>query len=131
MTAAAEIQGPNVVDLAPFRSQIEAALSYAGHTHQYEDVAAMVAAGSAQAFPGPASVIITETIDFPRQRVLNVFLAGGSLPELRAMLPLVLDWGRSIGCTAARFGGRRGWLRTFAVDAGFRDTGLIVMEASL
>lgn len=110
------------VALAPYRGHIEAALSYADESHRYEDVAAMIAAGEAQFWPGPASVVVTEVIDFPRRRVLNVFLAGGSLLELDAMLPLILDWGRTQGCTAATFTGRRGWARTFLTKQGWQQT---------
>lgn len=119
------------IALSDFRPQIEAALSYANATHTYEDVATMIAAGAAQYWPGPASVIVTELVDFPRKRVLNVFLAGGNSPELEAMIPLVLDWGKAQGCVVASFTGRRGWTRSFVTKMGWRDTGLVVMEKPL
>lgn len=128
----AEIIGPEkTLALPAYRGHIEDALVYADATHTYDDVVSMVAAGRAQFWPGPASCIVTEIIDYPRKRVLNLFLAGGTLAELEAMLPFVLDWGRSQGCQSAAFIGRRGWLRSFATTAGFREAPLTLMEKSL
>lgn len=109
------------IALERYRPHIEAALSYAGETHRYEDVAAMIDAGSAQFWPGPSSVIVTEIVEYPRKIVLNIFLAGGNLTELQAMLPLVLDWAREKGCTSAVFTGRRGWARTFIKSQGWTE----------
>lgn len=119
------------VALERFRPHIEAALSYAGESHRYEDVAEMVSAGRAMFWPGPDSVIITETIEHPRSRVLHFFLAGGRLPELRAMTPLILDWGRSQGCTHASLLGRRGWQRSFLAHQGWTTSALVLMETTL
>lgn len=125
------IVGTEAIALERYKSQIEAALSYSNASHRYEDVAAMVDAGTAQFWPGPSSLIISETVEYPRKRVLHIFLAGGTLPELEAMIPLVLDWGKANGCSHATFLGRRGWLRTFVTNLGWRDTQLVFMERSL
>lgn len=58
-------------------------------------------------------MIVSELIDYPRTRVLNVFLAGGDMAELRAMLPSVLEYGKAHACHYATLLGRRGWGRTF------------------
>ena len=102
------------LDLSRLRPQIESALAYSGGTHQYADVAEMIAAGTAVLFPGPSAAIVAEIVEHPRRRVLNIFLAAGNLKELEAMLPLVLEWGHSKGCQSATFIGRRGWIRLFA-----------------
>lgn len=117
--------------LSRYRPQIEAALSYADATHTYEDVAEMVAAGALQFWPGPASCIVTELISFPRKRVLNVFLAGGNLPELEAMIPFVLAWGKDQGCDAASFTGRRGWERSFVTRMGWTPSRLVTFTKGL
>ena len=117
--------------LSDYRPQIEAALSYADATHTWEDVAEMVAAGELQFWPGPASVIVTEIVSFPRKRVLHVFLAGGTLPELEAMIPHVLAWGAEQGCVAASFTGRRGWARTFVERMGWRQSPMLTFVKDL
>lgn len=120
-----------ILAMQPYRTQIEAALSYADATHCYEDVAEMVAAGHAQFWPGPASCIVTELVSFPRKRVLNVFLAGGTLPELEAMIPIVLDWAKDQGCVAASFTGRRGWARTFVERMGWHPSPMVTFTKPL
>jgi hypothetical protein len=120
----------SAVDICAYRRYIEDALEYAGHSHTFDDVAAMVASGEAQFWPGPNSAIVTEFVLEPRTKRLNFFLAGGTLAELEAMTPLVLEWGREQGCTTASLIGRRGWERTFLSRTGWKS-GLVVLEKDL
>lgn len=118
-------------DISAYRVHIEAALAWSGDTHRYDDVRSMIAAGRLQFWPGPASCIISEIIEHPRKRTLHLFLAGGSLPELHAMLPLLLDWGRTQGCTHASLFGRKGWARSFLSDEGWTVNPCVLMEKPL
>src|SRR3546814_5288752 len=61
-----------------FRS---AALSFSGGTHTYDDVVEGVNTGRYVFWPGPNSAVITEIIEYPRQRTLHFFLAGGNRSE--------------------------------------------------
>lgn len=121
----------NLLALDRYRSHIERALSHASATHAFEDVAQMVSAGQANYWPGPASIVVTETIDHPKARLLHFFLAAGLRPELERMTPLILQWGRSQGCTRATLVGRKGWQRTFLARTGWRTTDLVLMEKEL
>lgn len=110
-------------DLSRYRRYIESALAYGGGTHTYDDVVEMIAAGQAMLWTGPASVAITEIIQHPQRRVLNIWLAGGEapgvLPEMEKILPIILDWARKQGCTQAIFLGRKGWEKTFLARTGW------------
>lgn len=119
------------VDISAYRGYIEAALEYADGTHTFEDVAAAVEAGRMHFWPGPTSAVITEIIESPRQRMLNIFLAGGNLAEIEAMAPGILAWGRDHGCTKAVFTGRPGWERTFLTRTGWAPAKLVVFEKQL
>lgn len=99
--------------LAEARQYLEPALDYAGGTHLWDDIVQGIAEGRFQFWPGIRSAIITEIIEYPRQRTLHFFLAGGNQPELEVMLPGILQWGRSRGCTSASLVGRQGWTRSF------------------
>ena len=116
--------------LDDYRAQIDAALVYSGHSHTFEDVAEMVAAGRAQAWFGPSSVIISEIVREPQHKVLHYFLAGGNLAELEVMQPIVEAWGREQGCTVATLVGRKGWDRTFLKRQGWSN-GLVVLSKQL
>jgi hypothetical protein len=120
-----------VIDLVGARPHIEAALSYGGGTHTFEDVAAMIDQGEAIFWPGPNSVIVTQIIEHPRSRTLHFFLAGGNLAELERMVPGILSWAKTErGCTAASMTGRKGWERTFLTRGGWKSN-LVVMTKEL
>ena len=111
-------------------SYISAALEYAGGTHTLDDVRDGIADGRLQFWPGPNSVMVTEVVDDPRRRTLHFFLAAGTLTELEAMLPPVLEWAKSRGCTHATLLGRAGWARSFLMKIGWHPTA-VMMETSL
>lgn len=118
-------------DLKDYRRQIEAALEYASGSHSFDDVVAAVAAGQMQAWYGPGSVMVTELIAYPGYKAVNIFVAGGELPELERMTGPVLEWAKSEGCTRAMFAGRPGWERTFLARTGWKVQKLVVMEKPL
>lgn len=119
-------------EIQNYRSHIEAALQYSGGTHTFEDIVEGVERGELQFWPGPDSVIVTEIAQYPRRKALHFFLAGGHLPELEAMTPEILAWGREQGCNQATLCGRRGWDRTFLTRTGWAVTQeLVVLEKSL
>lgn len=112
------------------RPHIEAALSYGHGTHTFEDVAAEITAGKLQLWPGENSAVVTRIVEHPQKRTLHFFLAGGNLAELEAMLPIIIKWGRSRGCTQASLSGRRGWERTFLKREGW-TADLVVMTKEI
>lgn len=116
--------------LHPYIDNIQKALNLGGDVYTIADVEQMIAEGKAQVWPGEDSVIVTEVIDYPRARHLHLFLAGGNLEELEAMLPEILDWGREQGCNRATLSGRRGWERSFLRDQGWRPN-LVIMEKEI
>jgi hypothetical protein len=109
-----------------YRAMIESALEYSGGTHTFEDVKAMVIKGTAQIWPAPRGVAITEIIEYPRKRVLHVFLAAGELDQLLDMIKSAEDWGRTQGCTSLTLSGRFGWQRILDKH-GFKPV-LVTME---
>lgn len=124
-------RAPLPLDVAQYAPHIARALMFGDGSHDLADVLAMVAAGELQAWPGPASILITEVIDRPRSRVLHFFLAAGTMSEIRAMTPHVLEWGKSRGCTKATLAGRRGWSRSFLSRDGWSVRDAVIMERAL
>jgi hypothetical protein len=89
---------------------IEAALEHTGGFFNLDDVRERVISGEAIFWPGERSAVVTEWGDFPRgQRVLNFWLAGGDLGELRRMHDAISAWARSQGATHTTIAGRAGW----------------------
>lgn len=101
-------------ELARCRAFLEPALAYNGGTHGWSDIAEGIASGKMQLWPAPDGALVTELLRYPRQRVCNVFLGGGSLDQLRAMVPSVEAWAKAQGCQAVTVLGRPGWVRALA-----------------
>lgn len=115
-------------DLAPY---ISAALEYSGGSHSLEDIRQGLADSQLQCWPGVRSVVITQIQQMPQRKELHLFLAAGDLTELRALYPIIMDWGRAQGCTVATFTGRKGWERTFLTrEEGWRSR-MILFEKEL
>lgn len=79
--------------------------------HDGASVLGMLLERRAELWPGKASAIVTEFVDYPHGRCLHFWLAGGDLDELRRMEPEIIAWGRERGCIMVSISGRRGWLR--------------------
>lgn len=92
------------------RPWIEAALALV-ETHTIDDIARGVEEGRFHFWPGERAAAITCVNVFPRAQYLNVFLAGGDMEELLAMVPSFKSWGRHLGCSKLTLFGRAGWKR--------------------
>jgi hypothetical protein len=92
------------------REQVEQALALMGNTHSYEDILDMIDSGSMQSFSDGDTWAVTQVIDFPRKRVLEVFLVVGTLEGVTTIEPAVMDFAKHIGADIVRAFGRNGWL---------------------
>ena len=91
------------------RGWIEAALAAADPFNTIAEVEARIEGGQAQFWPGQRCACVTQVIDHSQGRALNLWLCGGALTELRAMLPAIEAWARSRGCGHAYLTGRPAW----------------------
>jgi hypothetical protein len=105
---------------------LTASLEHAHGTHTLDDVEAGVQNGSLQLWTGPQSAIVTEVLEYPRVKVLHIFLAGGNLAEIEAMYEPIAAWARTLGCTQVRCTGRPGWERTFLKHRGWRKAQVVL-----
>lgn len=123
---------PTLVEFDRLSPYISSALGYTGGTHTLDDVREMVADGRLQLWPSADSFILTEILQYPRQRIVNLFLAGGSLENgSRDIYPVVMDWAREQGCSRATFAGRPGWARTFLTREEGWSAPLVLFERDL
>lgn len=98
-------------ELERCRKWIEEALEYAGGTHLFEDIVAGIIEGKFQLWPASKSCLVTEISQYPRKRVLNIFLGGGDLDEIKSMQPDVIAWAKAQGCEDLTMTGRLGWTK--------------------
>lgn len=88
---------------------MQKALHLAGDTHTVEDVIGALEKGEMQAFWSDNAMIVTQIVQHPRKKELNVFLAFGDLDEVMALQPQLADFGRKHDCSFMVMSGRMGW----------------------
>lgn len=100
-----------MIDPNDYKHFITPALDRGGNTHTWDDIVQGIREFRFQLWTGERAAAITEIIDYPRKRVLNVFLAGGDKDELLEMLESARAFGRANGCASLTMAGRQGWQR--------------------
>lgn len=117
-----------IAELEGKRLLVEEALSHSNGLYTYEDVLSCVRSGELQVWAGlKKSFLITEVVQYPRDKVLVGFLAGGDLEELLDIMPHTFAWAKHVGCTHALLHGRKGWERVFSkIGAKVTATSMIV-----
>lgn len=91
------------------RTKLAKALRLGGDTHSVSDVVEALNDGRMQGFWSENAGVITQIVEHPRKKELNVFLAFGDLDEVMAMQPQVAEFGRQHGCSFMVMSGRAGW----------------------
>lgn len=100
---------------------LEPALEY-DNTYNIEDVADCISNGTMQLWPTDNSAVVTQVQNFPRMKVLHIFLAGGNLEELETLTPHIQKFAEDMGCRKITLTGRRGWSRTFVTKFNMKPT---------
>ena len=75
------------------------------------DIKEKIGQGMFHIWPAKNSVMITEFVEYPRVKVMNLLFCGGDYKELEAMLPSLEQFAKHFGCKRIYGGGRKGWLR--------------------
>ena len=79
--------------------------------YNLSDIKEKIHQGEFHIWGGKNSVMITEIVEFPRVKVLNLLFGGGDYKELEEMFPSFEQFARHFGCKSIYVGGRKGWLR--------------------
>ena len=112
----------NVVDeLIRCKPWLEAALELSGGTHTLDDVVQAIIKGEMQFWPAPKGCAVTEIVNYPRKKVLHIFLAGGEMEQIIDMDDSAVEFAKMNGCTGMSIAGRRGWKRVLK-DKGYEET---------
>jgi hypothetical protein len=102
---------------------MEKALRLAGGTHTVADVVEALNSGRMQGFWSENAGVVTQVVQHPRKKELNVFLAFGDLGEVMAMQPQIADFGRQHGCSFMVMSGRTGWKKVLP-EHGWSQVGV-------
>lgn len=101
---------------------IEAALEYSHGTHDIQDIFECVAQGTLEFWPGKHCALISQVVQYPKKKMIHVFLAGGDIKEIEAMEPDIVAWAKQQGCEALSLTGRPGWTKSFLNNIGYKNT---------
>ena len=96
-------------------------------SYNLSDIKERIEAGIFHIWAGKESVMITEIVEYPRMKALNLLFCGGDYSELEQMLPSLEQFAKHFGCKRLYGGGRKGWLRKIK-HLGFETEYLIRKE---
>ena len=91
------------------------------------DIKEKIRLGMFHIWGGKDSVMITEFVEYPQLKALNLLFCGGNYKELEAMMPSFEKFAKNFGCKRIYGGGRKGWLRKIK-HLGFQQEYLIKKE---
>lgn len=103
--------GETVAKWARHRPKLLEAIEYTNGTHTEDDVLAMILLGRLTLWADDAGAFVTEFIDYPRMKVVNLFLVAGERDKMWPLEAQVVAHGKANGCKRIMGGGRRGWTR--------------------
>ena len=90
-----------------------------GAVYRVSDILAAIAEGRMQSFADEDSWAVTQVIEYPRARVLDILAAVGDLEACRRLHDRVLQYARDNDISLVQAYGRRGWIGD-AVSRGWR-----------
>jgi hypothetical protein len=99
---------PEKLVSSELNKRLARALKLGGNTHTIEDIHQAIAIGAMQCFAKGDSIAITEIINAPQKRFLNVFLIVGDLSILE-LHDDVEAFAKQAGCDFMQAYGRPGW----------------------
>lgn len=109
------------------RPWIEAALAHGDGTHTIEDIEDGLQRNELAFLPLQKSALICEVKNYPRKRVLHVFLGGGDLAELKTLNDMMDNAAKVLGCSSIQIVGRHGWKRAFR-EFGYQDKWTVLLK---
>ena len=114
--------------LLELRPKIEKALSYTDGLFTFEDVLRYLDEEKFQHLEFADAVLVFSINVYPQGRVLNVFLVAGTLPEIEVLESLLSEVAHIYNCKSIVATCRRGWLRSFVMERGWKESRLVTLE---
>ena len=91
-------------------------------THEVRDLIALVDSGAMQLFAAGESCLFTQVVDFPRARVLELFLVVGELKDVNELERQASNFAASVNVDFIRTFGRPGWSKVLRKPKGWHKT---------
>jgi hypothetical protein len=94
----------------PYIPRLARALDRMGGAYAVQDILTAIAEGRMQSFAENDSWAVTQVVDYPRTRMLDILVALGDLEECRKLHDKVLQYARDHDIGLVQAYGRRGWI---------------------
>lgn len=94
----------------PYHKRLARALERMGGLYTVSDILGAIAAGRMQGFMEGDSWAVTQVIDFPRARMLEILVAVGDLTACRKLHDRIMNYARDNDIGIIQAYGRRGWI---------------------
>lgn len=94
----------------PYHRKLARALDRMGGVYSVNDILTGIAEGRMQSFADGDSWAVTQLVQYPRARVLDILAAVGELEACRRLHDRILQWARDHDVTFVQAYGRRGWM---------------------
>lgn len=106
-------------------ARIEKALATDGGGHSWDTLVPMLKAGKAQIFWNDQGAWITEIVQAPLSRWLNVWVVAGELPGVMDLQERVLEHARQNNCPRVTATARLGW-KHVAREYGWHQHAMVI-----
>ena len=104
--------------------RLKKALVHGGETHDWVDIKTGLYEGIYQIFWNDAAAAVTEIVQAPRKKYLNIFLAAGRLEDVVKLHDQVVQFAGEMGCDFIKATARYGW-KKFESDMGWKSRHVI------
>lgn len=102
------------------KDKVDRVLRDCGGLYEFEDIVRLIYAGKMQSFTVNDTWIVTQVLEFPRRKVLEIAFVVGFLDEAIKALPQLEQYAHAIGATMMTALAREGWGRYR--EPGWRKT---------
>jgi hypothetical protein len=81
---------------------LESGMKKGGYTHSIKDIVEALKDGQMQAFLNDGALAITQVVNFPQKRVLEVLWCAGVLDEVMNLKSKLVEFAKEQNCTMGR-----------------------------
>ena len=106
---------------------LDRALTQMGNTHSLRDILQALEDGSMQSFAVGDTWVVTQVLDLPQKRVMDVVLVVGDGADLEELSATTHAFAAFQDCSLMRAYGRHGWMH-YAKQLGWRDTARVFLK---
>ena len=110
-----------MIDREHMIARLEQALEHGGGAFALHDIVEGLEQGRFQLFWNNGGIAVTEIIQCPRKRYLNIFLAAGEMKAVLKLHKKVEKFAREMECNFMQASARKGWEK-FNPEYGWKTT---------